>query len=118
LKLESLQVLDLMEYVMKVREELLEINQKKSEQLFISSSGNNNLQNTLQLMIKKLGEMNGKVTSAKQIRASVIIYWLKNYNLREVQYMAGHRYVSSTENYLINDMEDLTDDITKYHPIG
>lgn len=118
LKLESLQVLDLMEYIMKVREELLEINQKKSEQLFISSAGNNNLHNSTHKLIKKLGEMNSKVTSAKQIRASVIIYWLKNYNLREVQYMAGHRYVSSTENYLINDMEDLTDEITKYHPIG
>jgi hypothetical protein len=33
-----------------------------------------------------------------------------------VQYMAGHRYVSSTENYLVNDIEDLQDDITKYHP--
>jgi integrase/recombinase XerD len=32
--------------------------------------------------------------------------------------MAGHRYVSSTEAYLINDLEDLQDDIEKYHPIG
>ena len=25
------------------------------------------------------------------------MYWLKHYNIREVQYMAGHRYISSTE---------------------
>jgi integrase/recombinase XerD len=118
LKLESLQVLDLMEYTHRVRERLLELNNKKSEHLFVSAAGNNDLHNTIQKLIKKLNEMNSKITSAKQIRASVIIYWLKNYNLREVQYMAGHRYVSSTENYLINDMEDLTEDITKYHPIG
>jgi integrase/recombinase XerD len=32
--------------------------------------------------------------------------------------MAGHRYVSSTEAYLVNDMDDLQEDINKYHPIG
>lgn len=40
------------------------------------------------------------------------------HNFREVQYRAGHRYVSSTENYLVNDLEDLQEDINKYHPIG
>jgi integrase/recombinase XerD len=35
-----------------------------------------------------------------------------------VQCLAGHRYVSSTEAYLINDLEDLTEDIAKFHPIG
>jgi len=32
--------------------------------------------------------------------------------------MAGHRFISSTEAYLINDLEDLQEDINKYHPIG
>ncbi len=53
----------------------------------------------------------------KQLRTSVITHWLKNYNLREVQYMAGHRYVSSTEAYQINDLDDLIEDIGKYHPL-
>ncbi|WP_010424041.1 hypothetical protein [Anaerophaga thermohalophila] len=35
--------------------------------------------------------------SMAQIWASVITNWLKHYNLREVQCMAGHKYVSSTE---------------------
>ena len=39
------------------------------------------------------------------------------YNLREVQYMSGHKFVSSTEAYLVNDLEDLQEDIAKYHPI-
>ena len=42
---------------------------------------------------------NPQVKSPKQIRASVISWWLKNYNLRQVQYMATHKYVSSTERY-------------------
>ena len=57
------------------------------------------------------------MTSLKQIRASVITNWLKHYNLRQVQIMAGHRYVSSTEAYQTNDLEDLRSGIEKYHPL-
>jgi hypothetical protein len=32
--------------------------------------------------------------------------------------MAGHRYVSNTEAYQINNIEELKEDIKKYHPIG
>lgn len=39
--------------------------------------------------------------------ASVITNWLQYYNLREVQYMAGHKYVSSTERYRTDNLEDL-----------
>ena len=53
-----------------------------------------------------------------KIRASVITKWLKKYNLREVQYLAGHSYISSTEHYLQNDMEGLLEEIQKYHPLG
>jgi len=45
-----------------------------------------------------------------------ITHWLKQYNLREVQYMAGHRYVSSTEAYPVNNMEDLRADIDQFYP--
>jgi len=30
--------------------------------------------------------------------------------------MAGHRYVSSTEAYLVNQMEDLRADIDEFYP--
>ena len=68
--------------------------------------------------MQELHKQNKQVESVKQIRASVINDWLKVYNLREVQYFAGHRNLSSTINYLINDLEDLKEDISKYHPIG
>lgn len=118
LKLESHQVIDIMEYTLKVREELLQFTGKKSDRLFVSNGTSEKFNNIMQLLIKKLHEQNSKVSSTKQIRASVITHWLKLYNLREVQYMAGHRYVSSTEAYLINDLDDLSEEIEKYHPIG
>jgi integrase/recombinase XerD len=37
----------------------------------------------------------------------VITNWLKSYNIREVQYMAENRYISSTERYLQDDFENL-----------
>jgi integrase/recombinase XerD len=39
------------------------------------------------------------------------------YNLREVQYMSDHRYISSTENYLENEMEGLKEEVQQYHPL-
>ena len=58
-----------------------------------------------------------KFTDLKQLRASIITYWLQTDGLRKAQYKAGHRYISSTEEYLANDLESLKDDIDKFHPI-
>ena len=59
-----------------------------------------------------------RLKSLHQIRSSVITNWLNHYNLREVQYMAGHRYVSSTERYRTDNLEDLQKELEKYHPLG
>ena len=76
----------------------------------------NKIKNSLHHLILALKQIDPSVISAKQIRQSVIALWLKTEDVRKVQYKAGHRYVSSTETYLINDLEDLQEDINKYHP--
>lgn len=118
LKLEAHQVLDLMEYQLKTRVEMLAISKQETEQLFIGVAGGNHFSNIITKLIQKLREQNSSIENIKQIRASVITNWLQHYNLREVQYRAGHRYVSSTEAYLVNDLEGLQEDIAKFHPIG
>jgi integrase/recombinase XerD len=118
MKLEAHQVLDVMEYQLKTRNEILELTRKQSEKLFVSAGKSDAFGNMITKLIKKLNKQNSKVTSVLQIRTSVITEWLKQYNLREVQQMSGHRYVSSTESYFVNDLEDLQEDITKFHPIG
>jgi site-specific recombinase XerD len=35
-----------------------------------------------------------------------------------VQYMAGHKYIGSTEMYEVQEMESLTDALSKHHPFG
>ena len=118
IKLEAMQIMDVMEYLSKTRNEILQLTNKTSEQLFISIGSSDKFNNILHYLIKSLQQINPKVTQFKQLRASVIVHWLKLYNLRQVQYMAGHRYVSSTEQFLVNEMDGMIEDIEKYHPIG
>lgn len=87
-----------------------------AEKLF-TDGGYNNMINRVQYMFGQLGQLNKKIVNAKQIRGSVIIHWLKQYNLRQVQYMAGHKYVSSTERYQLNHIDDLQTALQQHHPM-
>jgi integrase/recombinase XerD len=115
LELKSFQVLDLHEYINQIRQGLII---QPTDQLFISMEGSVNMKNSLHHLFRALKRTNPGIKNAKQIRASVITAWLKTNNLRQVQYMAGHRYVSSTERYQLNNLEGLKDQVDKYHPLG
>jgi hypothetical protein len=58
-----------------------------------------------------------RLKSMAQIRALVITNWPQQHNLREVQYMVGHKYVSSTQRYRTDNLEDLQKELEKYHPL-
>lgn len=75
-----------------------------------------NLMGTLKALTAQAKSIDKNLQNFKQIRASVITHWLKVEGLRKAQYLAGHRYISSTEKYLPNQVEGLMDDITKYNP--
>jgi len=116
LKLEAVQMLDMQEYLLKTRAEILQATNRESEQLFISIGWSDSLYSTMSKFTNTIRKQTPRIQDLQQIRASVIVKWLKNYNLRQVQYMAGHRYVSSTEKYKLNDLRDLQEDINKFHP--
>jgi len=90
--------------------------QNKSGRLFTGRNDIENLKNTLLHLGHALRKINLKVKHAMQIRQSVITGWLKEKDLRTVQYMAGHRYVSSTERYRESNLEELKEALLKYHP--
>jgi len=126
MNLEAHQVMDLYDYVLKTRNEIMEMRPKRKNQdkqqtdrLFINEGGGyEHFSNMITQLMIKVRKINPLVKNAKQIRASVIVKWLKLYNLREVQYLAGHRYISSTEGYLQNDMEGLKEEVQQFHPLG
>jgi integrase/recombinase XerD len=69
-------------------------------------------------IIPQLQRLHPGVRNALHIRASVILGWLKVHNKRQVQYMAGHRHIESTERYSHQEMDALTDQLAKHHPFG
>ena len=77
---------------------------------------NDRLLSTFNKLIEQVKTIDKQFVNFKQVRASLITSWIKTHGLRKAQYMAGHRYISSTENYLPNNIDDLIDDIKKLHP--
>jgi integrase/recombinase XerD len=115
LKLQANQVMDFYHYLQEVRPALLS---NPTQKLFINTSTSTNFLLIMRGVISQVKKINPQALSINQIRASVITKWLKRYNLREAQYKAGHRYISSTERYLQNDIEGLQEEVEKYHPLG
>ncbi len=76
-----------------------------------------NINNRVKYMFDQLRRLNPKVINAKQIRSSVITHWLRINNLRQVQYLAGHKYVSSTQRYQLNNLDDLQNELKHHHPM-
>jgi site-specific recombinase XerD len=121
LELKSSQIIELMEYQFTTRKELLKYQESETQKLFLPTpiTGREKANETLQIwkgLTKEVKSQNPDFINFKQVRTSVITHWLKNHNLRQVQYMAGHRYVSSTEAYLVNNTEDLQKDIDAFYP--
>lgn len=131
LNLEALQIIDLIDYIENYRPRILcdyyrhlpgrkplhRTSYQKNEQLLFSVAGSLELKNSLHHLFRNLKELNPRVKNATQIRQSVIAIWLNRYNIRTVQYMAGHRYVSSTEYYKQIDIEHLKRSIDALHPL-
>jgi integrase/recombinase XerD len=131
LKLEAEQILELHEYLKAVRPKILaELKEERPgrkpdkvkevkdlHQLFVSMNGSENIKNSLVFLMSALRKINPKVNHAKQIRYSVITEWLKEKDIRTVQYMAGHKYVSSTERYRSYNLQDLEESLTQHHPL-
>lgn len=114
--LESHQVYELMDYIHETRKEFLQKN-GTTDKLFLQRDKGEHFYSITQMMLRHLRKINSRVKNFEQIRTSVITQWLKQYDLRKVQYLAGHKYVSSTEAYKENIIDELQDDVTKYHPL-
>lgn len=117
LQLKSVQILQIQTYLTQIRPILLALTGKESQKLFVSAGDGLELKNCLFRVMKKVKQINHKIKTPQQIRSSVIVYWLKQNNIRQVQYMTGHRYVSSTERYRTDHLESLQELIDQLHPL-
>jgi integrase/recombinase XerD len=91
---------------------------EQSKRLFQGRKENGGLKNNLLPLHHGLRRINPEVKNAAQIRQSVISEWLKETDLRTVQYWEGHRYVSSTERYQTGNLEELREACSNIIPSG
>lgn len=66
----------------------------------------------------QLKGINPMIQNARQLRASVIIDWIKLYGKRKAMYMIGHKYISTTESYELQDTTELGEKINKVSMFG
>jgi site-specific recombinase XerD len=124
LELKATQILEMADYVQRVRAALLKFHREGEQALFLNAprAGQREAKgNSLQVwkrLSEELREQCQRFQDVQQVRASVITNWLGKHDLRQVQYMAGHRFISSTERYQVGQIADLQNDIDKFHPNG
>jgi integrase/recombinase XerD len=118
LKLREHQITELTHYIKTTRRLIIELTEKKSDKLFLSVGVGERASNIIDKLMKHLRKKTPGITTVQQLRNSVVAIWVKKYNLREAQYMAGHRYISSTERYLHTNLDDLKKDIDEFHPLN
>jgi len=78
--------------------------------------GSAQLRSTLWDLTLQLRKQHPYFKNYHQLRGSVISEWIRAHGLRKAQYLAGHRYVSSTERYQATHLEELQKALDRYHP--
>jgi integrase/recombinase XerD len=110
LELKANQLLELHHYIIEVRPEMT---RKSTDRLFVGD-----LESILKWLSIRLRRQNKDYINVVQLRASVITKWLKEKDVRIVQYMAGHKSVGSTEQFKTVRLENLQQALDQYHPLG
>lgn len=112
------QVMLFLEYLESYNKPITQQSGKAIDHLFITIEGKVALGNILQNIIAAIKVNCSFVQHAKQIRASIIVQWLKEHGLRKTQYRAGHKYISATEAYKVYNTDELSQGIEKFHPLS
>jgi len=118
LELKAWQMMELQNYINSTRDEIIHYSRttQDEQQFFYSSKPQVN--GTITRIIKNLKKYNAELRNHNHIRSSVIVNWMKQYDdLRKVQYLAGHKHITSTEKYLQDDLENLSEIVNNFHPI-
>lgn len=123
LPLKATQIGLFLNYLQNIRPKLLEYQTNESDKLFLplpaisyKKTDNEMTRGIFTPLSAQMKTIDKQFINFQQVRASVITFWIKTQGLRKAQHLAGHRYICTTEKYLINDLENLTDDINKLHP--
>lgn len=123
LPLQAHQILPLKNYIDNYRKQYHKGHNEPTEKLFTPNCDKlHRLHDQIKLLSKALQQTANKteikVTRLYLLRQSRIAIWLKQYGIRKAQYMAGYKAINSIENFKLNDITDLQDQIKLYHPLS
>lgn len=116
LKLKPRQILTLHRYIHQIRPQLIKT---ETDKLIINQRGNAETGEQVSYLVSAFKHhFPERNLNPKTIRQSVIAGLLKAGNdLRVVQVFAGHKYPSATEQYKQANVEQLKQQVQKYHPL-
>ena len=117
LPLAAPQVLQLQEYLTTIRPELLKLKGQSSDKLFITIGAMPFMKDALRELLNELQSKYKFLKSFQQLRNSVIYHWVKEKNLKETQYLAGHASIYSTQRYKQVSLDDLQLQLDLFHPL-
>jgi integrase/recombinase XerC len=115
LPLESVQILALNEYLSKGRKELVGLVKSLENSDLLFPKKEKSQMKAVTKAIKTEVQKHFTINHLQQLRISRIRLWMKQYNLREVQYKSGYKCLSSLEKYNQNELESLQEAVAKYH---
>jgi site-specific recombinase XerD len=119
LPIQASQMGALINYINSIHPQFLEHCGIETDRLFFSLSAeqyDKTFWKPLKKLIQQVKSIDRNFTNFSQIRTSVITHWIQTEGLRKAQYLAGHRNIKSTEEYLPNDLNELMNDIQKFNP--
>jgi integrase/recombinase XerD len=97
---------------------LLRQKQKPSEKLLLTTGSSDSIKEAAPTLLEGLQKKHPKMKSFNHVRLSVITHWVGHYNIRQAQYMTGHNSIGSTQRYLKVNLQDLQEQLSKYHPLN
>jgi len=118
LPLNASQMGTLIHYLNNIRPQFLEYC-GQTDKLFFSLCPyqyDKNFSKPLRKLTKQVKSIDSNFVNFSQTRSSVITHWIQTEGLRKAQYLAGHKNINSTEEYLPNDLNSLINDIQKFNP--
>ena len=117
LPLNASQVLQMQEYLTQIRPHLLKIKGQPTDKLFTTIGDSQQMKDALRELLNELQRKYPFLKSFTQIRSTVIYFWVKEKNIREAQYLAGHASIHSTQRYKQVSLDDLQLQLDLFHPL-
>lgn len=103
-------------YLNETRPLIIRKRRKFTRTMFCTFGAGENMSNVWYYLKEELQRYQPRLKNLRELRTNVIVHWLRSENPIQVKYKAGHRYVSSTEFFQLQDVESLKEELESFFP--